>query len=379
MRVALRSLPDKEDVMDRNSWIAVGVVCLASALAGCSGAGGDNPGPSAGGTSGSGGFNFGGSAATGIGGSGGSATGGADAGADSGSSGGSSGGPPAYVSNTPGAAVAESPSAGLEGLTVVSSNLTDEVSGSQYYQRWTGLLYNGTPKVVCFAQVTAKFFNSAGGEVGSHLTFADAPPHLLTSGSLPSACLQPGTVGGLFSNGFFNAPLSAGGVANISFEIDGSAKDAVPLHPSAPKFSSVMLTEKYGSGSGYWAATGSLTAVATIYNIGIDVYPVGADGLIPDRLGDTHLDTLTAGSSYAFDTTTYQGTPANAQLLAFSSFIDGAKSFAAMPPELESSVDTPEELAALAAAATTPAQHRTARRLVRDYQRRIRRGFEANR
>ncbi len=367
--------------MDRNSWIAVGVVCLASgALAGCSSAGGgDNPGPGAGGTSGSGGFSFGGSAGSAIGGSGGSGAGGADAGGADGSSGGSSGGPPTYVSNTPGAAVAESTSSGLEGLTVVSSNFSDEASGSQYYQRWTGLLYNGTAKVVCFAKVTAKFFDAAGAEVGAHLSFADGPPHMLSSSSLPASCLQPGTVGGLFSNGFSNAPISTNGIANITFEIDGSAKDTVPLHPSAPKFSNVMLSEKYGSGSGYWAATGSLTAVATIYNIRIDVYPVGADGLVPDRLGDVHLDTLAAGSSYTFDTTTYQGAPANMQILAFSDFIDGAKSFAAMPPEPESSVDSPEALEALAAATKTPEQHRTVRRLARDYQERMSRRFNATR
>jgi hypothetical protein len=227
------------------------------------------------------------------------------------------------------------------------------------------LLYNGGAKVVCYAKVNAKFFN-LGSEVASHLGFADTPPHMLPNSVLPASCLQPGSIGAIYSNGFSNAPLST--ITDVSFDIDGLAYDSVPLHPSAPTISGVTLAEVYGAGTGYWAATGSLTATNTIYNVGITVFPVGADGLIPDRLSDTHLDTLAAGSSFAFETSTYQGVPATAQLLSYSEFIDGAKGSAAMPPTPNAEGEDPAQLKASVDVAVTPEQRHVVARRVRAHQ-----------
>ncbi len=362
-----------ETDMDQSRWIVASFVLLVGgAVSGCSSAGSGGS-PAAGGSAGSGASGgtsgTGGIPDAGTGGSGGSG------GSDAGGAGGSSGGPPVYVSNTPGATVTEVPAADVTGLTVVSSNLIDEASGGQYYQKWTGLIYNGTPKVVCYPKVSAKFFNS-GTEVGSHLAFADTEPHLLPSSTLTASCLQPGSIGALYSNGFFSSPLSS--ITEITFDVEGLVYDSVPLHPAAPTFSGVALSEKFGVGSGYWAATGSLNAVSTIHNISIDVYPVGTDGLVPDKLIDANLDTVSAGSSYAFETTSYQGLKADKQLLAFADFLDGAKSFAAAAPPSAGSEDA-AQLWALAATATTPEEHDVVQEKLRGYRAAMAERFRSSR
>ncbi|MEZ4227370.1 MAG: hypothetical protein R3B13_40910 [Polyangiaceae bacterium] len=363
--------------MDRYSSTVSGLVCVALTCAvACSGtSGGGGSGSGAGGAAGGGGFSLGGSPSGGVAGSG--AAGGSGGTASTGGSGGGAA-VPTYVSNTPGASVSEVPTAEVSGLTVVSSNLMSKPSGSQHYQQWIGLLYNGTSKVICYGKVSAKFFDGSGSEVGTHLAFADTPPHQLPSSALTASCLQPGTLGGLYSNGFFNAPLTPSNVATISFEIDGMPYDAVPLHPAAPTFSAVTLTELYGPGSGYWGATGTLTATSTIYNIGIEIYPVAADGLVPDRLGDAHLGTLSAGSSYSFETTTYQGAPALAQMLSFSDFLEGTSTFdvgsSATPQP-----DTMEDLQALATKATSLEARHAARASARRFHDGVRARFLAAR
>lgn len=86
----------------------------------------------------------------------------------------------------------------------------------------------------------------------------------------------------------------------------------------------LQLTEPFGSGTGYWAVAGNLTATGTIYNIGLYTYPVGFDQLVPARPSDIHLETLISGSIWQFETTTYQGVKASSTIHAYPDFIEGS-------------------------------------------------------
>jgi hypothetical protein len=67
-----------------------------------------------------------------------------------------------------------------------------------------------------------------------------------------------------------------------------------------------MVIEPYGIGTGYFALSGSVQATGTIYNIGMDVYPLASNGLVIDQLSDFHLDTLQAATAWSYQTTSTQ-------------------------------------------------------------------------
>lgn len=298
---------------------ATAALCVGLVGAGC---GSDDSGGGAGGSAGSSGSSGAGGAGAASGAGGGS--GGGQAGSGGGAGAGGSSGAAGFASNTPGAQVTQDAQGAAEGLVVTSSRLVDEPSGNEYYQQWTGLMRNQGSQLICFPQVEAQFSGSGGTPIASHMTFASAPPYKVGSSSLTTPCLAPGEIGGFYANGFAPTPLDLNAITSITFTFDALALSGgeVP-HPSAPTVSGLTLVESFGAGSGYWAATGSLAATATIYNIAVEVFPVWADGLVPDRLSDVHLDTLFSASSWAFETSTYEGEMATGALHAYVDFIEG--------------------------------------------------------
>ena len=94
-----------------------------------------------------------------------------------------------------------------------------------------------------------------------------------------------------------------------------------------------------------------MLAAADVHNVGMDVYPVDAQGLVPDRLGDFHLEAFYKNTSWSFETNTYEDTQAPGQLHEFLSFIDGA--FMMLPPQAPQTYSF-EELRQMATAARTP-------------------------
>jgi hypothetical protein len=262
-----------------------------------------------GGGSGSGGFGAG-TAIGGAGGSGGSA-----------GSGGSGGSTPTFASNTPNANVTQDAQGDATGLVVTSSNLLDELSAGQYYQQWIALIQNTGSSIACFPRVTAEFM-AGSVMVADHYAFADTPPYETGASTLSTSCLGPGEVGGMYSNGFVDDPLSLSNITQANFTIEAEIYPGTKPHSVAPTFSNVQLVETFGPG--YWGVTGTLTATGTIYNIGINVFPVLANQLVPERLGDVYLDTLPTSISYAFETTSYQGAKAPGPLHAFADFIEGS-------------------------------------------------------
>jgi hypothetical protein len=206
----------------------------------------------------------------------------------------------------------------------VSSRFFEKASGAEFYREWTGEVRNVGSKVYCLVQLTASFKDSSGTEKANMYTFADAPPFLTTS-KLSTACIAPGARGAVYANDFGTTAADPSTVRTIAvtFSAQESA-DAVP-DPAAP-----TVTAAPNPYLGGYQVKGTLRATDTVYNIGLDAYPI-VGGIVHAHLSATNLNEVAKDATWAFDTTTTESTFVD--FLLFPQYIRGPKTaFGAEPP-----------------------------------------------
>ena len=229
---------------------------------------------------------------------------------------------PPFVSNPANVTVRDDTPAPKLALTLVSSNLTQSPSGSDYYQEWYAEVMNTGNEVICYPQVDAKFLDSASATVIHFNAFADADPYKNPQGTLNlvSSCLKPGAVGVFWSNNL-GAAVSINTVATLSvtFSNLSGASSYVP-HPDSPKITAAMPQPDLGPT--YYALAGTaVNGPALINNVELKVYPKSAAGLVIGHLAAFHMQNYNAGESWSFKTDDVES--AFTQYHAYLSFIDG--------------------------------------------------------
>jgi hypothetical protein len=263
------------------------------------------------------------------------------------------------VSNTPGATVVDVGNPATPNAVLLSSNLLQRPSGGQIFQEWLGEVKNTGSTVICQVSANVIFRDASGIQLASFFTFADGDPYMVSGLTLSIGCIAPGQIGSMYDNGFVAAMVELGRVSRIevSFSVH-EYPDAVPA-PHAPLVTSHQAMV-FGTEFG---VVGTFTGVGgPIYNIGLDVYPRTATGLVVAQLFATDLDTLEPGAAFSFMTI---GTPtAFTAYRQFVEFIDGPRPAARV-------TDTPGPAAS--AAADLDARRRDHRRAVRDRLARARR------
>jgi hypothetical protein len=188
------------------------------------------------------------------------------------------------------------------GLELVSSNLVEELFDAEAYYSWFAEIENHSSIPACFVDAVISFRDAFGVEIKSFVAYADAAPYQ-GSLTLTVPCVPPGGSAGIHTIDS-GSPLQLDRIRSAVVDFTHLSGTYVP-HPDTPILTNTAVTPWIGEG--YWAVSGTLTSVGTIYNIGLDVYPRGPTGLLLDRLSDTHLDTLITGQSWDYETLGLEG------------------------------------------------------------------------
>ena len=300
---------------------------IPDAGASTGGPGGTSPaGDGAAGSAAGGAGDTGGSGVSATGGStgtGGSATGGSTG------TGGSGGSAAAVRSNIPGLVFEYSGTDPTgRGIQILSSNLTQEAIGSDVFQEWLAEVKNGSAKTVCLMRIKASFF--AGSAILADVdAFADGPPYKMDISKVTTSCLAPGETGVFWDLDEVPRLTSISTATKATYTLELLGDDLLRPHPDTPTVTPTGVFDRFGTGSG-WSLKGTVTAKATIYNNGLDIYPIDDRGLVIASLSAVHLETLFAGSSWDFQSSTVKTRFSKQHV--FPEWIDGAKT-AAVPRE----------------------------------------------
>lgn len=240
----------------------------------------------------------------------------------------------------------------LRSLNIVADSLTD-------YTEWFGEVVNEGTQVICFPIATFTFKSGSGVVLWTDDVYADALPYM---GSLTTSmpCLGPGEHGAFWTNDL--STVAPSNVASVSITFDG-------LITTGTKFvqtmtSTVVPDTIYQDGN-HWAMSGTLSPSQTIYNVGIDAYPKSASGLLLDDLIDTNLGTITANTSWSFESGTGVEGTKPVELLVFDSFILGSSTSGYGVSSLPDVLTDPDLASALSESTAKRKAVRERRRAVR--------------
>jgi hypothetical protein len=286
------------------------------------GGSGGSTGGSGGSTGGSGGSTGGSDGSTG--GSGGSTGGSGGAGGSSVGGNGGSGALPGVVTRTniPGLKFEyKGTDPAARGIEILSSNLTQEAIGSSVFQEWLAEVKNSGPLTVCLLSVSVRF--QSGGTVLAEIkSYADGPPYLSGLSGVTSTCLAPGDTGVFWDLDQLSRTTPIQSATTAEYTLDYLPQGQSRPHPDAPTIAPGAVVDRFNTGTG-WILKGTVTARATIYNIGLDIYPIDETGLVTDSLSATHLETLPAGSTWSFDSSSTKRRFSRHHV--FADWIDGVK------------------------------------------------------
>jgi hypothetical protein len=205
---------------------------------------------------------------------------------------------PGFVSNTPNATVVDVGIPATPNLVLISSNLLQEPSGSQFFQQWAAEVRNAGSTTVCGLLADVSFRNESGGQLAVFEPFTSTAPYQLSGLSVTINCLAPGDIGTFFDNGFAPALVDLGAVTRIEIAIISlGAGSAIPA-PHAPIVASHVEPVFDGFG-----IAGTLTGnVGPIHTILIDGFPRDANGLVLGWLFDSDGEQLDPGEVVPFST-----------------------------------------------------------------------------
>lgn len=238
------------------------------------------------------------------------------------------------ISNTPGATLVDVGVPATPNLVLISSNLLQQPSGGRIFQEWMGEVKNVGSSVVCGLEVHASMRNAAGQQLAVFEPFADAAPYMISGLSLTIGCLAPGDIGTVYDNGFVPTAVELGDVKRLEIAISALGGGGAFPAPHPPIVSSHVVPVFTGFG-----VAGTLTGNGgPIYNIGLDIFPRDASGLVLGWLIAVDLETLPPGGTFEFTTTSV---PASfSAYRVFPDFIDGPKPPFTGEPAARSTADS---------------------------------------
>ena len=342
--------------MTRTALLACSLAVLGIGCASASNGGGDD------GTGGQAGGKvsglFGGGGKTGATG-GTSATGGT--GGTSLHTGGTSSGPPdGLVTNLKNPKLSESGQGQASGLKLAALNVQLQTTPSSTFGQLFARLYNDGTKLACLTSAVFTF-KSKGSTVWSVDGYADAEPYDQGTKST-TPCLAPGAYGALYTNDdvFFSDTSS---IDEVVVQYSGlSATSSAKSLGSTVKLSSLETLPDLADDT--TGVKGHATVSSTLYNLSLNMFPLSPQGLPLGSLHAFHLDGLSAGQGFDFET--LLGVDGSfADVAIYPTFITGTSSSSLVGPSLPS---TERELARAAheeAITARLAAHRAALSLAR--------------
>jgi hypothetical protein len=213
--------------------------------------------------------------------------------------------PPLHVtSNLPNASfeptVGSSPDLVLLSASYVQRTLTSGVP----FQTLLARIENRGAVTLCLVQMKAELHDAAGQLLVSSSSFAEGPA-FQRGGGAPTPCIAPGKHGVIFAT--TDAPsLEPGDIRQFVFTLSGVHDASAVPHPLAPDVVGDHVISAFGSD---WAVAGTLKGKGgAIHNVDVTVYPRTASGLVLDPLTDHDFDALAPGQSFAFETSSNDGT-----------------------------------------------------------------------
>ena len=209
-------------------------------------------------------------------------------------------------------------------LELLSSNLVPDLKSSVNYIEWLGEVRNNGSTPACFVEIRANFITAEGFGVQAMSSYAQGEPYQKASLGSIISCIPPGKTGAVWTNDLPPLRPDLSTIDIIEIELSLSPQDDIVPAPSAPSFANVDIVEDANKGAGFWSIAGAITAKETIYNIGVAAYPKDASGLLLMHATATHLDTLTAGESWDWQTLAYAGERPSS-FLAHATYLLGTK------------------------------------------------------
>jgi hypothetical protein len=262
-----------------------------------------------------------------AGGAGQPATGGASGAGGAASTGaaGGAGAPATVASNLGSTPITVSKTADAASIVLVSSNLVPDPKSTIDYVDWFGEIRNTGAAPACLVKLDLDFHNGAGASVLKLEAYADADPYEMGAVDLVAGCIPPGHTAGVWSNNLASAPVQTSSIAEVNVGISLLAAPSAVPHPDAPPIAGGAIAPD-AIGAGTWDVDGTLTAIKTIYDIGLTVYLRGANGLLVAHGEDVHPGTLFAGTPWRFSARgeTMVASPPTG-FLATDDFISGVK------------------------------------------------------
>lgn len=216
------------------------------------------------------------------------------------------------------------------GLAILSSNLTQRTTGGRVYQEWLSEVENAGTATICLVRIRVRF-QSAGTVLAEVDSFADGPPYESVVGGLTTTCLAPGDTGVFWDLDSVPNTTAIETATTAEYTIDHLPRSEARPHPDTPTVTITGVVDRFNTGDS-WALRGSVTARTAIRNIGLDVYPIDDSGLIADALSATHIETLPAGATWTFDSSTTERRFSRQHV--FPGWIDGARMAEPRPSDL---------------------------------------------
>ena len=227
--------------------------------------------------------------------------------------------------NLPGVPLTVSKDAEVADLDLLSSNLVPDPKSSLNYVQWFGEVRNNGTTPACFVQVTVNFKAADGSIVQAMDGYADGDSYKLPELDTAIPCIPPGKTAAVYDNDLPAAPVNLAAIALVEARLGSLDRysNAVP-HPANPELSALSLVMDPDKGNGYWVVTGTLFPAQTIYNIALVAYYKYTSGLVSQQAHAIHLDTLNAGTSWAFETLYHAGNKPASYLTTYN-YLLGAK------------------------------------------------------
>jgi hypothetical protein len=189
-------------------------------------------------------------------------------------------------------------SAGVR-VTSFSFMPEDDNLGSGYYMQWFLTLESTGDMPACYANVVFVGKDASGSVVFEEDTYADSTK--FESGGLMLNCIAPGAEGVAWTNAFNSVHTAVDDVAEVAFDVSANPRDIAPV-AGEPHVEDVEVFDRFGTGRASYRGT-LRTGSQAIDFPSVDFYLLHPEGYIEDSNSAIEDTTVSANSSWAFQTT----------------------------------------------------------------------------
>lgn len=202
--------------------------------------------------------------------------------------------------NTPNATFTYTgPSGAASKLRIVTAKITADKPLMTVFQEWLVEVVNDSSETLCLANMKAFYKNASGTVVASPMGYVNGPSYKVSGLSVTSSCLAPGDHGVIWDLDTVPTVIDPSAVRVIEYQVEFLPANGIVPHPNMPTITPGVTFDKFNSGN--YSLKGSLVAKASIHNVGLDIFPVGSDGLILAALSATNLGAVVAGATWNWE------------------------------------------------------------------------------